>query len=325
MKIQSINNNPIIYKGVFKKKEEKTSNFHFATLPKIPTPSQIALKLKGDENFFETFLHQKGKVTKEDYDEIIKKHPRAIIKAQKLIEQEDLTVSTPKEIALAAIKLKEKYDKEYGENYTIASIGTSPAPITEVMSALGSSVKFIPASGLNRIYVNKNYVFRNQYPTIASRVDNVQHIVNYAKKQGITPNKKEYLIMLDYCSTGASLEMLCNIFVESGIYKAERIHDRSILNDLSELSNYRMPNSKFTLENFANIAHDMNFSACAKVSNVPHFYVYDEENQSSGCISSHNKKEREIFRELDEYSQPLARAYALCAIHEAMKLQNNIS
>lgn len=327
MKIQNINYiRNINYKIAPKKAIEQNSTLSFTSLPKINVPSFVTTHLKSEEDFFLDFTIREGKVTKEEYEEIIKKHPSAIIKAQKLLEEEKLTHSSPHDVAHAAIKLKEKYDKEYGKNYIIASIGTSPAPICEVMSALGCNVKFIPASGLSRILASKNYIFRNQYPTTASRIPNVQHIINYAKKLGIKPNRKEHLILLDYCNSGASLEALLNIFIESKVYKPERMDDRSILQDLVDVSNLKMSNSDYKLEEQANISHDMFYSKFAYVSNVPHFYVYDEENQlSRRSVSSYGKNEREIFREFDEYSIPDARAFALCAIHEAMKLQNNIS
>lgn len=327
MKIQSIKYTPnISYKITPKKAEEKKPTLGFTSLPKINIPSFVATQLKSEEDFFIDFTARNGKVSKEEYDEIIKKHPSTITKAQTLLEKEKLTQSSPREVAHAAIKLKEKYDKEYEGNYIIASIGTSPAPICEVMSALGCNVKFIPASGLNRICINKNYIFRNQYPTTASRIPNVQHIINYAKKSGVKPNGKEHLILLDYCHTGESLEALYNIFTESKVYKPERMHDRSILQDLVDVSHLKVPNSDYRLEEQANISHDMCYSNFAYVSSVPHFYVYDEENQlSRRSVSSYGKIEREIFREFEEYSTPFSRAFALCAIHEAMKLQNNIS
>ena len=42
--------------------------------------------------------------------------------------------------------------------------------------------------------------------------------------------------------------------------------------------------------------------------------------QGNHVISSYKTKEQ-LFKEFEEYSQPLARAFALCSIHEAMKLQ----
>lgn len=322
MKIQNINNTSLAYKRIFKNRNEKQSvSNQLESLPKVSVPYQIAVQTIKEDEFFKAFLNKKGKVTKKEYEEIIKKHPSAIIKAQKLLEEEKPTQSSPKEVAVAAKKLKEKYDKEYKNGYIIASIGTSPAPITEVMSVLGANVIFIPASGLGRIETSKNYIFRTQYPTVASRLTNVQHIVNYAKKNGIKPNREETLIMLDYCNTGTSLSNLCDIFIEEKLYTPEKIHDKSILNDLIETTNLKSPDSNFKLEEYANIAHDMYYSNSGKVANVPHFYVYEQENQMSlGSISSEGKRKKELFKEFDEYSQPLARAFSLCSIHEAMKL-----
>lgn len=325
MKIQNINNTSLAYKRIFRNRnEEQGVSKRIETLPEVSVPYEIAVQTIKEDEFFKTFLNKKGKISKKEYAEIIKKHPSAIIKAQKLLEKEKPTQSSPKEVAQAARKLKEKYDKEYKNGYIIASIGTSPSPITEVMSVLGSDVIFIPASGLGRIETSKNYIFRNQYPTVASRLTNVQHIINYAKKNGIKRNRKETLILLDYCNSGTSLSNLCDIFIEEKLYTPERIHDKSILNDLIETTNLKVHNSDFRLEEYANIAHDMYYSNSEKVSNVPHFYVYEQENQIGlGSISAEGKKPNKLFKEFDEYSQPLARAFSLCVIHEAMKLEHN--
>ena len=314
------NNKPVFKNSDIKKEQHNpTPNKSKTTAPKFQMPSFVALKIHDDEQFFEAFLNKKGRVTKKEYDEIIKKHPSAIIKAQKFIENQTVTLSSPKQIAKAALKLKEKYDNEYNQDYIIASIGTSPAPITEVMSALGCKVIFIPASGLNSIATSKHYIFRKQCPTVASRIANVNYIVKYAKKNGLNQNRNDYLILLDYCYTGVGLTNLCDIFIEEGVFNPNKMHDRSILNDLSESSNLKDKNSIFRLEDLANISHDMQHSNFEHICNVPHFYVYDEDNKVvEHSIFSDGKKRRELFKEFDSYSLPLARAFGLCAIHEAI-------
>lgn len=288
---------------------------------KMRKPASIVIQEQREEEFFQAFLTKKGKVTKKEYEEIIKKHPSAIVKAQKLIEKEKPLYSSPSQIAKAALKLKERYDSEYNDNYIIASIGTSPALIAEVMQALGSKVVFIPASGLNLLEFNHLYPLRQQFPTIASRIDNVRHIADYSRKKGISNKSHNYLIMLDYCHSGVSLDNLCRIFEEENIFKKERIHDHSILGDLIEYSSLNDKNSTFALEDFANLSHDMQYSDLEKVSNVPHFYIYDDHNKiRQSSVFSDGKTQKELFKEFDEFSQPLARAFGLCAIHEAYKM-----
>ena len=326
MQIQSINSPSMIN---FKKNwlhqnkaKECSQNF---LLPKTTKPYYIGLYEEKEEIFFKNFINKKGKVTIKDYNKIAKKHPKSIVKAYKLIEKEALTQSSPKTIAKAAIKLKEKYDKEYKGKYLIASIGTSPAPICEVMSAIGCDVVFIPASGLKMLEFNRLYSFRDKYPSASSRNENIAHIINYAKRNGINKNDERFLVLLDYCSTGASLDNLCMLFEQENLYEISRMHDHSIASDLSEMSNFKDKNSIFKLEDLANIAQDMRDSTFESISNVPHFYIYNHFNQNcKNSISSENKSSRELYKEFDEYSQPLARAYSLCAIHEAMKIINNI-
>ena len=325
MQISKINNlTNINFKKNWKHSNRTgTSNCNFE-LPKTEKPSEISISIQKEERFFEEFIKRKGKVTKKEYEEIIKNHPSTIIKAQKLIEKEKPISSTPLTVAKASLKLKERYDNEYNKDYLIASIGTSPSPITEVMQALGCNVVFLPISGLNTLDFNPLYLFRNQYPTIASRNENIKYIVDFAQKNGINNKNKNFLILLDYCSTGTSLDNICRIFEEEHIFNLDRMHDHSILGDLGEISTLKDRNSIFKLEDLASLSRDMQYSAVEKVSNVPHFYIYDEQNKlENRGISSQGKTKKELFKEFENFSQPLARAYSLCAIHEAMKLSKN--
>ena len=141
------------------------------------------------------------------------------------------------------------------------------------------------------------------------------------KKNSPDLSKDDFLILLDFCCSGASLDNLCSVFVEEKVHPPEKIHDRSILNDLTEMTNVSIPDSSFKLEEYANIAHDMHCSSFEEVSNVPHFHIYDHFNEGQEFhISSQGKSQRKLFKEFSEFSRPLARAYALCAINEAVKL-----
>jgi hypothetical protein len=323
MNIQSISNYNITpsYKGLFSKKTKEKYCENSIEIQKHELPQQIAVSNQREDVFFTEFLNKKGKVTKKEYEDILKNHPSAIVKSYKFVEKIGATATTPAQCAKAALKLKESYDKEYKGNYSIVSIGTSPSPITEAMSALGAKVIFIPASGLNMLSKDRLYIFRSQYPTTSSRIPNIKYIAEYMKKNSSTLKKTDFLILLDYCCSGTSLDNMCQIFEEENIHPSERMHDRSILSDLCELTNLKDETSTFKLEEYANIAHDMQCSSFEEVSNVPHFHIYDQYNENVDFhISSKNKSKRQLFREFDNFSRPLARAYALCTINEAMKL-----
>ena len=274
-----------------------------------------------EKQLFNAFLKKKGKVSKKEYNEIIKKHPSIITQAYKLIEENKPTKTTPAQLAHAAVELKKRYDEQYKGKYTIVSMGTSPAPIAEIMSALGSKVVFLPASGVNQLKNDPLYIFRSKYPTIASRYPNVRYIIDYAKKNGINYSNKDFILLLDYCYRGRSLEKMCDIFIEEEIVKPDLLHDCSILDDLSKLTNSEVANSPFSMEDYTNIANDMENALFQNISNVPHFYLPEETgNHELGYVYSTGKTKRQLFKEFDEYSNPFARAFALCSIHEAMKL-----
>lgn len=322
MKVQSIN--PIYisqnYKGLFRKKVGSEQNVFSCEISSLTLPSGIAISAKNENEYFENFLNKKGKVTKAEYFEIIKKHPRTLVNAYKMVEEKNATSASVEQTAKAAVVLKRSYDEKYKGKYTIVSIGTSPSPITEVMSALGAKVVFLPASGLNTLHLDPMYVFREQYPTMASRNTNVKYIVDYACKNGINRRNNDFILLVDYCCSGTSLDKMCEIFEEEKLIQDGKMHDCSILTDLAVLTNFKNPNSIFRLEDFANIAHDMQTSNFESVSNVPHFHVDENYNKRDNHISSSNKRKRQLFREFEEFSQPLARAYSLCCINEAMKL-----
>ncbi len=326
MKIQNINNYYIqtSFTGLKLSKKENNKNYKNATLPSLEKPCSIDLQRQREDEFFTKFLNKKGKLSLEEYKEIKKHHPSAIIKAYKYVEKNSTASSRPEQIARAAIKLKEKYDNDYKNNYTILSIGTSPAPITELMSSLGSRVVFMPISGLKKLDTNNLYILRKHYPTIASRHTNIRHSLDYARKRGLFSKKEDFILLLDYCCSGTSLNNMCDIFLEEFPYHSEKTHERSILDDLAELTNLKDPSSNLTIADYANLTCDMQGSFFEEVSNVPHFYIYDQYNEGQqGCISSVHKKKRQLFKEFDEFSTPLARAYSLCCINEAMKILEN--
>lgn len=320
IKPYNVQGNPYKKATVNQKSENKTQEVRRSGLLRVFNPFQK--QILDEDEYFSQFLAKKSKVTKDEYEEIAKKHPSAIVKAYKVVEEKNPTVSSPAQVAKAAVVLKRQFDEEYKENYTIVSIGTSPSPITETMNALGARVVFLPASGLNLLNISPYYIFRSQYPTIASRVANVKLIVDYARKNGINSTNKSMIILMDYCCVGTSLSNMHEIFKQEEIVPNERLVTCSILEKLMKLTNFKKTNSIFTLEDQTNIAHDMNMSNFECVSNVPHFHVHDEKNKEKiNYVSSKGKLKYKLFKEFEEYSQPLARAFALCSIHEAMKLQ----
>ena len=63
------------------------------------------------------------------------------------------------------------------------------------------------------------------------------------------------------------------------------------------------------------------------ISNVPHFPVLLRAQKIYSTIPNtitiDEKTNEEIFKEFEEYSQPLARAFSLCTMHEINKIRGN--
>ena len=273
----------------------------------------VELKLDKEKRFFEEFLHRKGKVTKEEYEDIIANHPHVLIKAQQYC-QKYRGNTTPKELAFVTLALKEKLDKLY-DNYRIISIGTSPAPIAEQLQNMGEDIVFIPVSGFNP-WTNED--------CSPEANPNLQLLINYIKSKNINDNKLN--IVMDYKCTGQTLENIANLIKEKCGISDESITKVGL--DFSFI--FFLPySSKSSGERLSreNCYYDMSRQHIEEISNVPHFPVFEslrnlKYNNDSMKITTEGKTQEEVFREFEDFSQPLARAYSLCTMHEINKMKN---
>ncbi|MBQ7287480.1 MAG: hypothetical protein IJW73_06960 [Candidatus Gastranaerophilales bacterium] len=318
MNIQNISKiNLNTYQPSFQKRRTKhaehikmqTGSYRTATLP-YTTRRNIQ-----DENeYFENFKTRSGKVTLKEYKEIASKHPRTLSKSYALCRSQEDIRTRPETMAKFAVCLKDYYDTKY-EKYTIVSIGTSPSPITEVMDNLGCDVIYLPITHLRFIEQNPLSPFRNLYPTNESRHPNIKKLMKYASKKGIADPKKGELVVIDYSATGKTLATMGNILKERGDIIEEKIHLHAFNNDLEKICKDTSAYEKYGLDvvDVIDLKEDLYCSEFNKITNVPHFVFNDPQ-------AYQDKKTWQIFRDFETYSQPEARAWALCTTHEAMKL-----
>ena len=172
---------------------EKTQENRIKKTNFYPCSHKIALQQAGEEKFFNSFLEKEGKVSLAEYQKIVKHHPSTISRSYFMCSENKTLGITPKSTAKMAIALKDYYDKKY-KNYKIISIGTSPAVITETMQNLGADVLFLPISHLHQIGDTKLHPLRSKYPTISSRFPNIQVLMNYCTKKGISKDKNKEII-----------------------------------------------------------------------------------------------------------------------------------
>jgi len=319
-----LNLQPYTFKSVFFKKtssQNKKKNFAFNPMCNICIDNPKKAQQESEKRFFEEFLVKSGKVDKKEYEEIALKHPMTLSKCYGMCEVRD-AINSPYDIAKFAVALKKYYDELY-QNYTIISIGTSPAIITEVMQNIGCNVIFLPITNLRDYSENKLHPLRKNYPTIASRYPNVDTLMKYATKKGIAKKNSGDLVVLDYTVSGKSLDTMVKILEERNDIDPDRINDHSIVDDINEIINGNNP-LNLTSWNAKNLEHDLRHSYFEDFINVAHF-TFDDSSYYGKNYSIKNKKNSEIFKEFDSFSQKYARAWALCSTHEAFKILNNIS
>lgn len=269
---------------------------------------------------FSDFLNKKGKVSLEEYKKIAKYQPSIISKCYSLCSENKTLGISPKTCAIMAISLKDYYDKKYG-NYKIVSIGTSPAVITEVMQNLGADVLFLPISHLHQLGDTKLHPMRAKYPTIASRYRNIQIIMDYCTKKGISKDNSKKIILLDFASQGKTLNKMREILNERGDIPQEKICTHSIIEDLKEIIASEDTMTKW--EMVRHLQNDMARSCVSDVCNVAHFPCNDDDEMykdTKNTIHSKNRFSFQVFNDFENFSTPNGRAWALCATHEAMKL-----
>jgi len=326
MRIQNINSNKYNFSGILTRKKPTQNDYEAKkiNLPAIRQPMELALLVQVEDEYFKSFLAKSGKVTKKEYEEIIKKHPRTLVLAKKRCEKiSNVTSCSPKITAKIAYELKKHYDEFY-KNYTIVSVGTSPAPITEVMQNLGAKVIFLPISGLRELEQNPLYFNRKNFPTLASKHPNLEVIMDYCTKKGIAKDNSGSILILDLCASGKSARLVKQMLLERKDIPEENIFIHDVTKTLEYIKNEC--DSNLTQEEIDSMNADMRTSRCAQISNVPHFY-YDNSgyNSQKTIVRKPCESKWGLFNRFENFSKPDARAWALVSTHEALKLQNNIS
>ncbi len=266
------------------------------------------------EKYFSDFLDKKHKVTKEEYDDVIKNHPSTLILAQEYCKKNYGGVTTPKEMAGIVLKI-DKYLKNNCQNYRIISLGTSPACIAEQLANLGNEVIFLPVSGLSS---------HNTEYSLIEELPDLRILMEYLENKNIDDGKMN--IVLDYTATGRSLRYITETIRE---YFSLGIRDIESVS-LTDLLNKSFKNSslaeKFSKNSFFD---DVAFSYVGEISNVAHFPITQKAKErykaKDHAIYCEDISKDELFKKFDEFSRPLARAYSLCVLHEIDKLKQKNS
>ncbi len=295
------------FDGVLQPTAKNNVNFSFCS--NSIQKQEIELQINKEKKFFVDFLDANGKVTKEEYEDIVKNHPMALMKMREYCDRDYCGCTTPEGLAQVVLEtdrlLKEKYP-----DARIISIGTSPSPITEQLQYLGHEIIFIPVSGFRRYNPDNKMI---------TECPNFKILTKYIKSKKINNDKLN--VVLDFTSTGQTLKNMKQFIKDICKIKDKNIKAISINNLLHSSYSY-----KHQIENqdvpIDDCLLDMQSSIIERISNVPHFsVVYRKLVDDIDYINIDvtNKTEQQIFREFEDYSRPLARAFSLCTMHEINK------
>jgi len=271
---------------------------------------EIKAKQEDINKVFNDFINKKGKVTKEEYFDIVKKHPSIIELAKKYCEQEYFMGQVkPGEIACLAMRSHEFLKKNF-ENYRIISVGTSPSILTEQMQALGDEVISIPVSGIGMKKDKDTNLF--DFP-------NMLYILDYLKEKNINDGKTN--IILDYAVSGRTMHTIARFLREYNDIPDENVQTISLRGLLSNALEGKPWQESPCKDMFLD---DVHYSNIVFLSNTPHFCVNPsaEEiyNTKDFTISADNLDQKDFNREVEEASRPLARAYSLVTMHNLFNM-----
>jgi adenylate kinase family enzyme len=258
-----------------------------------------------EDEAFEDFLFEFGKLSKEEYDDIIKNHPSFITKADKYIEKYYNGKCMPKDFATIVVKMHNYFNKNY-KNDRIISVGTSPATLTEQLEALGHKVVYIPISNMHTVTLNPKFF----------NSESLRTVLKYAKSKNLNDGKQN--LVLDFTMTGTTLSKITNYLREYCKIENSKIRGLSLNVLLDLVLNNTSENQQEIKEEYLN---DLFCSNVGTISNVPHYSIFATNSESSKKDND-NKEEnyKERFKSFEQYSYPLARAYSLCTMHEVQKI-----
>lgn len=270
---------------------------------------ELELYKKLERNFFIDFLNAKGKVTPEEYENIVKNHPLSLLKASEYCKNSYYGCITPRELADVVLETSRLLNERF-PNARIISIGTSPSPITEQLQYLGHDIVFIPVSGFRK-YDPKDKRL--------AKCPNFKILEEYIKSKKINNDKLN--VVLDYTCSGLTLKSAREFIKNTCKIKDEHIKGISLNKLLKNSAFYKKSMNNLDIP-ITDCLLDMETSKIENISNIPHFpvvYFIPDGYDADEIFDTKNKTEQEIFRAFEEYSKPLARAFSLCTMHEINK------
>jgi len=332
MKINKISNiSPLIYKTT-SKTNVKDKNIHEYSYSNIPFEGFGVIKslinsIKiFEEQYAKDFLNKKGRPSTKECLDVIKNHPLTLVEAQKLLNEATHVglikvplYQSPSLTAKASKAIKEYFDNKF-DSYRIISVGTSPAFIAEAMEHLGCECIYLPASNVRSLSMSdvEAEIFHR---TKVSDMKNPKILTEYFKSK-VPPDDNKINIVMDYCCSGKSLKIITDLLKEKSGLNPDNFKECSLGDLLDEIL---AKTSLFSAKDVKKIKADCSCQMVEYISSVPHFDMNDKINElwikkgEKSYISSKDKSFNDVFKEFENYSTKLSRAYSLCVFAQLNK------
>ena len=308
--------NPINYKkfnsfkhSANKQKYQSCNTMSF--LANISNQKKAELEAKNYKEYsFKDFLAHEGKITKSEYSDIKKNNPDIISQAQRYCDTFYCGDITPQDIAEISIR-SDNYLRRIYKDYRIISLGTSPSPITEQLANLGHEVVFLPISGLKGCTLLLSDTKNSK---------ELHSLLEYLESKNI--NDEKLNIILDYTATGSTLDKMTDFIKEYFSLQNKYIKKLSVQNFLNSVfgsRDYYFQNAYHSkVKQIEAYRNDMFNSLIERISNVPHFPI----TEGKVIFLDDNLSKQDLFKQFENYSTPLARAFSLSTMSEIDKLIN---
>ncbi len=283
---------------------------------------QIAAKKQ-----FENLINKKGRLTKEEFENIGKYKKQILNLAyQKIQRENEITGCMPPKTACDfALALKKFLDENNPEGYKIISIGTSPDIIANAIKYLGADVAYVPVSSLRLI--SSNNCVNNTIKDI-EHYPNLKKVLKYLEKNGINKDidkKDEKIVIMDITHKGKTLKRFANLLSDYMGIDSDKILQIDLTKTLNKIdADNQKDSDKSIFEDKAVFNYTVAEAdgRIGKLSSTPHFDILDDSrnDESKGHIKSEGKTDEELFEAFENYLNPLARAYNMLIYNEIDKM-----
>ena len=263
------------------------------------------------EELFDKYLSEKHKFTVKDYKSL---SVNSINEIRKICSKHEDVVNAVEETLPAALDIRCYLNKKYfNGDYTLISIGTSPAMICKTLEYMGKKVKYIPITSIRNITMEDidklNKDDKRKIP-----------FKNYLEDNGVTPKSikdgNEHFIFIDYTYTGRSLKNFSEIMERCFNINHEDVEYISLNNLIQYALGYCSKSGEILPDK---LCRDTWTSHIKMRKYIDEFLKFDRA-EIYGGIPHLNFKELDKISELSDYSSEKSNMFNFLMIDELNKM-----